>query len=119
AVPPALLPPGTAYTSELSFSTPPRPFGSGSAASTCSSLCSVSPSCTGPVWSQDSQPSTVARLGNNRVVCARASPMVCPPYTRRCPPTRQSWCVAAIFRVSLASSGSLVTTSAVLCNTAP
>jgi len=37
-VPPALLPPWTAYTSDRSFSTPPRPSCSGTALSTCSSL---------------------------------------------------------------------------------
>ena len=36
------------------------------------------------------QPSTVTRLGSNRVAWASASPMVCPPYTRRWPPTRES-----------------------------
>ncbi len=67
----------------------PRPAAVGSAASMCSSLCSVS-FVHGPVWSQDSQPSAVARLGSNLTAWASASPMVCPPYTSRWPPARQS-----------------------------
>ena len=38
-----------------------------------------SASCTGPVWSHESQPVTVTRFGSARFACARASPMVCPP----------------------------------------
>jgi N-methylhydantoinase B len=55
------------------------PSRSGRTRSSSSRLCSVSPSYTGPVWSQLCQPTIVTRFGSARAACPAASAIVCPP----------------------------------------
>src|SRR5260370_517547 len=69
----------SARTRERKCTSPPPPPGSGSTRSSSTLLRSVSPSRTGPRWSQLCHATIVTRLGNARVACDAASPIVWPP----------------------------------------
>src|SRR6266849_8067656 len=68
----------SARTRERKCTSPPPP-GSGSTRSSSRLLRSVSPSRTGPRWSQLCHATIVTRLGNARAACDAASPIVWPP----------------------------------------